>query len=106
MRLPRHFAPRNDKKDSVSTLGRSISLLNILSQNNLCPESLMGCERCGLGVARELLSRVYALNHPPHFRLDRHERIDVLSEKRFQIIGRFHIQRVHHRHQHPILRPA
>ena len=48
MRLPRRFAPRNDKKDSVSTLGRSICLPNILSQNNLCPESLMGCERCRL----------------------------------------------------------
>ena len=36
------------RKNSVSTLDRSISLPNVLSQNNLRGESLMRAERSGL----------------------------------------------------------
>ena len=49
---------RNDKKDSVTTLDRSIPLLNALSQNNLRGESRVGCERFGLAPGESIFWRL------------------------------------------------
>ena len=40
----------NDEENSVSTLNRSISLRNTLSETNLRCESLRGCELSGLNA--------------------------------------------------------